>query len=126
MPKIKYIDVIYYSYRMRKLCPNNKNKGVIPKTPNSFPTFHITFPIGTHAWSQLLFTWNVVWSIICILSNFHFPFLTNILPFILLHSFADIMLCRAINISNVYFLCGWSRAACEDTIMQDEYNWKKT
>lgn len=60
MPKIKHIDVIYYSYRMRKLCPNNKNKGVIPKTPNSFPTFHITFPIGTHAWSQPLFTWYVV------------------------------------------------------------------
>ena len=59
MPKIKYMDVIYYSYRMRKLCPNNnyKNKGVIPKTTNTvFPTFHITIPIGTHAWSQLLFT----------------------------------------------------------------------
>ena len=41
MPKIKYMDVIYNSYRMRKLCPNNnyKNKGVIPKTPNSFSHF---------------------------------------------------------------------------------------
>ena len=45
MPKIKYIDVIYYSYRMRKLCPNNKNKGVIPKTTNTvFPLFTLRFP----------------------------------------------------------------------------------
>ena len=47
MPKIKYMDVIYNSYRMRKLCPNNnyKNKGVIPKTTNtSFPLFTLRFP----------------------------------------------------------------------------------